>query len=536
MPDVIDGVSSSPLYPNNSHLQVASKSPPSECRALVLVPKKENKGEVAPLDPSLHRSLFAGIRSSVTDIDGLRGFFAWTKKTIQGDWQYKARQSLSCDESFGEAVDDLARYYSKQGINLGSLLKEMLVENEHFEDKALIIKMLVSIGLEDEVTSEFFIPALESRKNLKNLGINKNFCCNFISVLDDSAKKEFFQSLDYSEITDINSFAASVLKTTYPETALNIFSEIIYSKEAEYDDSKENKVNIHKLRMILVSLMKNLVNNQMKFSVDIPEKLYKSNTDNEMGEELLEILTTNFGQDASRILREVMMNDSDDSEESRIRRFYAINHFVRATGEYGASVMKDFILKEKDSFLVFYACYGLSKICGVDGRRALIGAIVNNVRENQLSLPLAAVTKLSAYGEPYQDLIRDLMVRNYKEKYDLVQAYKNLSEASFVNFYMDDEGDIIFSLTEGSGENLVIDLISNVGIEKFLDWAAYGEGKNEQEKENVKRNAMDLLNYACGKNFQRIKEILMKAAVNDRGDMLSIFYKLGDMSELAKAS
>jgi len=128
------------------------------------------------------------------------------------------------------------------------------------------------------------------------------------------------------------------------------------------------------------------------------------------------------------------------------------------------------------------------------------------------------------------------MVKNYREKYDLVQAYKNLSEASLINIFMDEEGDIIFTQRENSGENLVTDLISNIGIEKFLEWAAYGEGKNDQERKDVRKNASDLLNYACSTNPQKIKEMLMKAAVNDRGDMLSMFYKLADMSELAKAS
>jgi hypothetical protein len=231
-----------------------------------------------------------------------------------------------------------------------------------------------------------------------------------------------------------------------------------------------------------------------------------------------------------------MLDDSDTSEESRSRRFYAINHFVRAADEYGVPTLKAFVLKEKDSFLSFYACYGLAKACGIDGRKALVGAIVNNVREDQISIPLAAVTKLSAYGEQYQGLIKDLMVKNYREKYDLVQAYKNLSEASLINIFMDEEGDIIFTQRENSGENLVTDLISNIGIEKFLEWAAYGEGKNDQERKDVRKNASDLLNYACSTNPQKIKEMLMKAAVNDRGDMLSMFYKLADMSELAKAS
>lgn len=536
MPDVIDGVSGTPHYPGNSHLQVLPKSPPSECRALVLVPKKPDRGEVSPCSSFTHINLFTSIRNSTSDMNGLREFFAWANKSFQGDWQHKAKQSLFCDESLAEAVDDLSRDYWKRGISLVPLLKEMLVENENFGDKALIVKMLVSLGYKDEVVNEFFIPALESRKNLKNLSTNNNFCRNFISALDDSAKNEFFKLIDYSEITDMKSFAASVLKTTYPDKALDMLSEVLSFKEAEADDRKESKAGIYRLKKILILIMKSLADNAMKFSVSVPERLYKSNTDDDIGEELLEILVTNFGQDALKIIRDVMLDDSDNSEETKSRRFYAINHFVRVTDEYGVPVLKNFVLREKDSFLSFYACYGLARACGIDGRKALISAIANNVRENQLSLPLAAVTKLSAYGESYQDLIRDLMVRNYKEKYDLVQAYKNLSEASFTNLYMDDEGDIIFTVTENSGENLVTDLISNIGIEKFLEWAAYGEGKNEQEKREVKKNAADLLNYACSKNPQKIKEILMKAAVNNRGDMLSTFYKLGDLSELAKAS
>lgn len=532
MPQRVDKVSGGQLPPSNvPYIQ----STGDETQHEISVERKLNLNEVNPINPSEHKNLFRGFRNTASEISGLRKFLIWFTKGTSSSLMERVNEVFSPSEQVEEAVIDLCASYEERGIDLSSTLKNLLVISTNFEEKVQIIKMLLALGKEEELYNEFFIPVLCKRKDFENLENNYEFCCKFLALLDIKKLREILSLLDYTQIGNINEFAASLTRIAEGEALLEELIKISNLNKVEESDDLPTRNRKERIQSLALETCKKLIEASLPLKIETVKKLYKSCTNLKVNKEVCEIIKNNFPGDAPKIFKEQFLDDSDHSNNARLRRSYAINYYSKVAEVYGTNTLKEFIQSEKDPFLVSQATYILCNSCGIDGQRTILSTIVNQIRQNKTSLPLAALTLLVNNGEPFLSIFKNIFTKSYEKESGLREAYLLLMNVELGNIFRNKNNALIFQLGEEIKPEIVVSLVSNIGLEKLLKWASGSIGKYEQENANARKNILDVLDLAWEVNQKKMRELTIGATTNGDNEIFNLFTKLTGMQQAVKA-
>lgn len=503
---------------------------------LIVVPKPTVQ-EVKPIDYGTHPDLFIGLRNAVFPIGGIRKYIDWLKTKSGNSVTERAMTALELDNSLTDSIDDLAKEYSKSGLDLISVLKNMLFKDIAFEDKLAIIKIFACLEREDELLSEFIVPSLENKKELPNMEANNRFCLEILSLQSDATLKRIIGSINYKKIKNTDDFAISLIKIKEPDFILDMLITHLRNLTSLESDEVNNFADRDKIEKIALKILQTVDDTgSMQLRKEHLLNLYAMSTSGEVARNLADFQVKHYEPEAPLIFKGQMLDKSDETPLGRKRRFYAISHFAQYAGAYGASILRDFLKEEKDSFLVGAACYALANHCDVDGKRALVNLISEDVHLNKPSLALAALTQMVKFGEPYLLVYKGVLAKDYQKGNGLRQAYLNLASTEVCSIYKDSNGVTIFDLVGGFNPDLVVDLVSNVGVEQFLKWIARGDLKEAKHIENIKHNSRDVLDLAWETNKEKMSGLILEAVSLGSGDTLPLLSELVGLSNLGKTA
>ena len=529
-------VGGNPLPPQKPLLTYNPSDDGKQQTGLIVVPKDPVQ-EVKPIDYGVHPDLFVGLRNAVFPIGGIRKYIDWLKTKSGDSVTERAMNALEADNSLTDSIDDLAKEYSKSALNLISVLKSMLFRDIAFEDKSAIVKIFACLERENELLSEFIVPSLERKKELPNMETNNSFCLEILSLQSDSTLKRIIESINYKNIKNTDDFAISLIKIKEPYFILDALISHLRSLAALESNEVNNVADRDKIEKIALKILQTMdESGSMKLTKEHLVTLYTMSTSAEIGKELSDLQVKHHEPDAPLVFKSQFLDKSDETSLGRRRRFFALGHFAQYSGAYGASILKDFIKEEKDSFLVGSACYSLANFCDIDGKRTLASLISEDVRLGRPSLALAALTQMVKFGEPYLAIYKAVLAREFKKGNDLREAYLNLSGVETCSIHRESNGVTVFDLDDGFKPDLVVDLVSNVGVEQFLKWIAHGDGKETRYIENIKCNSRDVLNLAWETNKEKMSGLILEAVSLGSGDTMPLLNELVGLGNLGKTA
>ena len=482
--------------------------------------------EVKPVDFWIHPKLFSGLRGSFYPAEGIRKFLDWQKSKLYVSQDKRFEDILAFDPTVSEILEDLKPVFSKSGLDLVLVLKNLLVNSSDFEDKAIIVKSLFSLGREDGFLSEYLVPILEKKSGLKNLENNYEFSTRLLSLAREQKLQETLQAIDYCCINNINDFASSLVRIKDPDFILDNLMTV--SERLKLDESKGR--DLEKVQRIALAVMKILDESSAPLPADHLTNLYKTAVTYDIGKEVAVLISKHFQADSTRIYKEQMFDHGNGTDEDRKKCFYALANYVSSTREHAVPTLKDILCKEEDPFIIGYATYALATSCAIDGKRTLVDLIVKQIRDGKPSVALAAVTQMSKYGEPYLATLKGLFYRTFQSDKGLKHAYLDFANTKVSLIEKGGNGGMTFSLGLEEMPDLVLNLIENIGLKTFAKWATVGEGKTLEQKENFKTNAMDVLECGFEMNPGKLNCLLVESlSVDDSRSTEILLKKLAGM-------
>ncbi|GEM_PF-2770248 len=472
-------------------------------------PQTEN-AKVEIVSDWAHPFLFSGLRQSIEPIERLRKFIELQKINLGKTGDERFYNAVNDNSSGFDFLEEIISVFSKEGFDLANILKHLLVKSDNFEEKAMIMKMLFSLGLKDLIINSFITSVLESKSEDD---VNHLFCIKYLNTLTEVDLESTLMAVDLGKIHEekIHKLASSLILVSDIDT---VFRGLLKATETlSVEDENDRNMLVLKLRKAqkTVLAMVDILDKESKFiPLEILEMIYRTSVSDEITQESSELLLKHHRAEVGNIFREQMFDDSIEGDLARRRRFYAIGHYSSLFKEHASKFLEEFMLEEKDLFLVAYACYALANNCELSGKQSLINVIVNQIKEGKASIPLSALSQMARYGGPYFVILKALFTKQFGIENSLAKAFENLSNENVCTIQRDENNTMIFSLLPEEVPELIVNLVENIGIKTFVKWVAYGEGKTPEVKQTFKNNASAILDYAWQVNKSRMNNLFLE--------------------------
>ena len=454
------------------------------------------------------------------------------------------REIFYPDDSFRKSIkaNKLISRFSIPGstnpkASLTDLLQDKLALNIKWQESAVIIKMLVSVNGLDGFISQFIVPYLRKDDGLENFDLNYNFCIRLLNVQDDFSKEAILRSIKYTNFTkfeEIKNMADSLVDFSEPN---QILPALFYSSNVLLEQEEINRLTSSDMQDAVIDIPQDINNpfspyrvpliiaiallyakelpsmksNQHTFKVPSVEashlkELYRLAPDPEIFYQSSEFLVNNLSDSANIFKEDFLNKKGEETLFDRYRRFLSIGYYVWAnkkdtTVQDSIPTLVDFIKTEESSDLVAKACYMLAEHCGPEGNDALAEVIINQIKNNEQSLPLASLIMLLIRfkSEPYIQAFRKVLSVEYRPFRDLNQAYENLSCVELYTVLRDEKE--IIGDPPHERPDLALDLFKEVGLKKMFDLPSNTEGLPTQTSaiERIQmKNLLDLLRGLAG--------------------------------------
>ena len=466
---------------------------------------------VQPLNPTEYPSFFQLARDTIADTqfvtEFIESYITDIKKSlgenIEQEVEVLLSSSLKPDNLFKQAME---RELDRVGFDLGYELKKRLVANKPDLESAIVLKMLFLLDKQQEVLSEIMIPYIEEREGLATREIvegNKKFYMRFLKSLEKEDLKEVLNSLNYHEVIRADNLAYSLLEVADPKFILD-------SLFANFDNCNhlpeaDQAVWQEKIQMIALTVLSKESTKDELSDVEFPsylEVLYSTAVNKRISDSTATLLSKHCPRDAIAFYKDQLYGDDsnyfDRTDLERARRCYAVSHIGITINDQAqvAKSLKNLISEEGDPAVVGTACKMLIWDLGNEGKEALTDLIVNQINNEEISLPLASLSlllvakHLQDNKRPCLEIIKDIFSSKFEKGKDLRTAYMNIAENDLCPVSKDSNG-LPFDLVTGKDPEMIVDIIQEIGLEKVLQWAA------STEDSPLKDNVRVLLNYAC---------------------------------------
>lgn len=471
------------------------------------------------------------------------------------------RESMKPDEVLERDIDD---QLSRLQIDLKNRLKHMLVLTSSLPDSVVILKMLFSIGAEEEVFLELIFPYLEEREGLENKESNKRFYLRFLRALEKPDLERFLANLNYANVSRKDKLVDALIKVSKVETdedtsvsARVVLDSLVknYNPSSELSDA-EKLVAKKNAQIMAVDIFRggNTHNLSEIELAEYLEILYKGALDRKVSDEAASLLKKHCPNEARAIFCYQLFDEevvNDISDENRVRRSLAVSHMASTFKGFteSANFLKGFIVREEDPYVVGNVCCVLIKDLGREGENALKEVIIEQVKSGKVSLPLACLSSLfivraieetklkealqalppetdpnargliqmkleSARGKKAAcfNLLKEIYGTKFEEGKSLREAYLSLQETE-VSSISNEVGENPFTLPKAQDPEMILDVVERVGMEAFVRWSA--ADSLDSGEIALAQNARQLLDLACEVNPGRVDNCILRFQLSE---------------------
>ena len=445
----------------------------------------------------------------------------------------QALGTLGFDPKFKAELEILEEAVSKSGADLSSVLITKLRSMQDLKAKAVIADALISLDRKAFI-KDYLVPSLEERAGFYE--DDCKFCVLFLSSLTDADLELVLSNIDYSDIGNFNCFASSLAALPHQESFLQTLldaSEMkvttgdqaedsleqgairVYTEDA--DDEQTKRAQEHQrliMEELIIAVSQKLKRVQRPLPVEALKKLYiKSNNNNVYNQAAL-LLKEQLGIQAAEFFKGIFLDEMDSSNDWRLKRFHAIISYVSVLEDKAANQLKKFILKSNDPFLVGIATIKLASDCGSVGQELLASAIYQKVSDGEVSFPLAYVSSMVEHGGQYIDVLQKVFSKPFPHEKGLKEAYSASSDIDLCRFFRTESGRSILFLDCEKKPNLIVDLIYQLGLRVFSEWAF--PIQNDSVNEIVLSNIKDVFATALEVDRDKMSSIVLGGITSNR--------------------
>ncbi len=504
--------------------------------------------------------LLAAVIRGTSNAEVLESFITNQAKKLEDLKQSREQiyqDLLNPDDSLtAEIKRDLKPKFAASGyeypdLYLAEILRNKLAvaDKKSYESYA-IVKMLVSVEGMDGFVSDFMMPYLRRDRGLEDFENNYSFCIELLEQNDINRDVILHNIIDFSSVTKFQDFAESLILFSESNEDLNETLEVLLkssrslledyqANQSVYSEPDGQVIDVfphsnvsssshHIPLMIALSILYDLEspkppknNNRHSFMVpsvkpELLEELYRLAPNQHILHGAIESLVNNSSNTASLLKEDLSNTDGETNTFEVLRRAYAIKYHVWANKKYSTvqesiPVLEEFVKNEKDPYLVALTCYMLTNHCGPEGNNKLADIIIEQIKKDETSLPLAALTMLlmDFKDEPYLRAFRRVLSTEYSEHADLNQAYKNLSDVILQTISRNENE--FGSESPRRRPGLALDLFEEVGFRTLLDSLSVtlsddDKGKNDQ----VQKNLISLLEKLSEYDLPAVRNIVTR--------------------------
>ncbi len=479
------------------------------------------------------------------------------KEKIEKQVREQIYQSLlTPSNSLAEEINELIPRLSScdpesSDLDLARMLRKRLaVSDSNPYESYAITKMLVSMQGVEGFLSDFVMPYLRKDEGLEKPESNYDFCIRLLKAQDELDKTIILNSIDYSSVSRFDEFSKSLLAFAKPDEILvallkssQKLLETHESNQAAYQDDVDAQVldapqasgqttSHHIPLMIGLSVLDQRLE-QLKKSKELNHHAEASEIEKELhslAPQIKELYRLAPNIDILHQASEFLVNYADDSaevfkdnflnkENYQLKRFYAIGYYGWANKKYSTiqvsiPTLVDFIREEEDSYLIANACFMLGQ-CDTEGHDKLAEVIIDQIKNNKPSLPLAALTMylIDFKSEPYLTIFKKVISAKYPEESGLYQAYKNLSDVKLQKIPMSEKQftkelprerpELLFELFREAGSMILLDLPESNLSNSPTD--------GDTEGSIQRKNLSDLLQVLSKEDLAKVRNVLMEA-------------------------
>ncbi|MBI2995424.1 MAG: hypothetical protein HYY52_01775 [Candidatus Melainabacteria bacterium] len=442
------------------------------------------------------------------------------------------KNSLKPDEELSLEVN---RALGSVPYDFGSEFKSRLTSSEDPLEQVVILKMLFCLDRKDEVLSELMIPYLEEREYIGTKQVvenNNRFYLQFLQALDKKDLKDILLSFEYKDVIRADNLAYKLLEVSDSNLILDL---LLKEYEPDVNLSLNDQIAAkQKVQTIALTILQKESTREELSEIDYEYylvTLYKNSLSKKVSDDVATLLSRYRKENAEEIFLDQLLNReiaSDLSEDNRRRRrSYAASHLSNHICDRDKllGLLQRIVLNEEDPYVTGNVVCKLANDLGEEGKKALVQAIVEQVKNNITSLPLGCLNLLyiAENKDQYYKVLLEILSTAFDKTEGLSEAFVDLQDVELCPVSKDKNGPP-FDPQMATDPEQVIDLIEKVGLEKFLEWATIENVKSE-DKKALKANSQSLLNLACRLNPERIYEYFSWSLVNEPNSKTAIFIK-----------
>lgn len=456
-----------------------------------------------PLDfaiPLQTPKLIGKVRSFLSSAEFIDKFIGLFKHKWDSSLKDRALRNIGNDTNFCVALEELDKKISRAGIDLLPILITKIKSSRTDRERTIYSDMIISLGRgEEEFSNEYLMPALEKRGGFTET--EKYFCIKLLDNLQAIHSRPLIQSIDWTNIHNIDSFAHSLSRAPKRVFILKSLLENYHKLESEVYKSENAGQKQRKIQDIFLSAMKKLIEEKKTLPIKQLKELYKTTAEQKLGNEIAQLLRSQTNANAGKFFLEqffnsIHYNNFNDDYKVKLKYFYAIIHYSETLKEKASQKLKEFILKCEDPFLIGIACNRLATHCGEEGKETLADTIYETITKGKESIPLAFVSSVATYGENYLNVLRRVFSMPYKENCSLKEAYINGANLEICKITPGKEGELAFNFENETKPELAVDLIRNIGLKTFSHWVFELNSKTETVNKTVLSNLKDVFQAA----------------------------------------
>ena len=341
---------------------------------------------------------------------------------------------------------------------------------------------------------------------------DRNFWISYLKSMSDDDLRKYFLRLEEGGIyqTDEGCVDIAVRLQEIRNPAFLIDALALASRKLEnkVKTQKRGLSSLRAIQKIALVLIDNSLSSQIPVSYNYVEQLYRSPL-KEIKHETAKLLIKHFKDKAVSLFSDLASDDS--SNENRLGRFYAIQHYALAVQEgaisqsEGIKFLENIVRHCDDGPILAIACESISNESCFDneGRKTLVSLakeeidlVASEVRissqggsskKKLVPLKLAVIIKTAPYSESSFSALKDIFSLEYKDD-ALVTACSTLN--GFILFHVESDTSktkVNYSLTVNE-KVFLVELISEVGLDNLFEWIG-------SKDENLSKNTSGVFEW-----------------------------------------
>ena len=139
-------------------------------------------------------------------------------------------------------------------------------------------------------------------------------------------------------------------------------------------------------------------------------------------------------------------------------------------------------------------------------------------------------------GEVFLKILREVFSKPVLSGNTFKQAYQKLVPTKLARIGINTKGAITFNPDLNENPNLVVDMLSNLTINKFVEWGDFDNSKRSPKQERLQGNLLDILECAWKLDKEKVDHLIAVTMSTPGSNQAAAFLrKIGGIRQIGNS-